>query len=236
MPVMIRSESGQTLPELMMATVIGLVVVFAAFMMLESSVTQGNRIGQREDASQRGRLAMELITRELRSQVCVTASQPSITNGTNTSVSFTDDLSGNVNPPMLRTITYVPPPVTTPTGPGKIVEQQFPGDVMPPSTQFPTTPTRTVTLLDRVVPIPGVPVFQYFAFAGGATPGVSSTPLTTPLSDTDQGQAVDIRVSVLVRGSGSSNGNPNAYGSSFQNDVYTRVADPTTPALGTNCS
>ena len=65
----LNDDSGQTLVELMIATVIGLIVIFAAFLMLQTSMTQGARITSREDASQRGRLAMEQITRELRSQV-----------------------------------------------------------------------------------------------------------------------------------------------------------------------
>ena len=41
---MIRDESGQTLVELMIATVIGLIVVFAAFLMLENSMRQNTNI------------------------------------------------------------------------------------------------------------------------------------------------------------------------------------------------
>ncbi len=41
---MIRDESGQTLVELMIATVIGLIVVFAAFLMLENSLRQNTNI------------------------------------------------------------------------------------------------------------------------------------------------------------------------------------------------
>ncbi len=229
-------ESGQTLVELMVATVIGLIVIFAAFLMLQTSLVQGAKISSREDSAQRGRLAMEQITRELRSQICVEADNPSIAAGTNTSITFVDDLSGNTAPPVQRTITYVPPPTATPTGPGKIVESRIAGDVFPPGTSFTATPT-SVTLLDNVVPIPGVPVFQYYTFSLAGNGGLNPTPLVTPLDDTRRGLAVDVKVSFLVRGgTPRSTGNPNADSTSFQDDVYTRVADPTQPLLGTNCS
>jgi type II secretory pathway pseudopilin PulG len=239
----ISDESGQTLPELMIATVIGLIVIFAAFLLLETSMTDNNRISQREDASQRGRLAMEEITREVRAQLCVAANQPSITAGTATSISFTDDLTGGANPPMKRTITYVPPLPSNPNGPGAITEAMYQGVNAPPNTTFPGTPTRTVTLLQNVVPAPATPVFQYYPFNFSGAPGLNPTPLAVPLvgpnivgqSETTD-LAVDVRVSFLVRGTTTNNPNSNTYGSTFQSDVYTRVADPTTPALGTNCA
>jgi hypothetical protein len=85
-----------------------------------------------------------------------------------------------------------------------------------------------------VVAVPsGTPVFQYYPFDFSGAAGLNPTPLATPLIPQDATLAVDVRVTFLVRGNNSPS---DAYGSTFQNDVYTRVADPTTPALGTNCS
>jgi hypothetical protein len=157
--------------------------------------------------------------------------------GDGNTVTFTSDLTGNKLPPMQRTISYVKAPTGSPANaPGKLVEQDYNGVNMPPATTYLSTPTRTFTILDKVVPVAGAPVFQYFQFAATGTPGLDPTPLATPLADVDRGQAVDVRVSFLARGTASANGNPNAYGSSFQDDVYTRVADPTAPRLGTNCN
>jgi hypothetical protein len=236
---MIADESGQTLPELMIATVIGLIVIFAAFLMLQTSLTQSGNIAQREDASQRGRIALELMTRELRAQICVDAETPSISNGTDTAITFTDDLTGDKAAPMQRTIAYIPPPATTPTAPGTISENDYQGVAgpgFPPSITFPLAPTRSTVLLQQVSPIPGVPIFQYFEFAGTGTPGLSTTPLATPLDAVDEGQAVDIRISFLARGSSLATATANNNGSSFQDDVYTRVANPSDPQGGTNCS
>jgi len=60
-------ESGFTLPELLTAIVIGMVVLMAAFMLLDRTVASTARVSDRQEAVQRGRLTMELITRQLRS-------------------------------------------------------------------------------------------------------------------------------------------------------------------------
>jgi type II secretory pathway pseudopilin PulG len=236
---MIRDESGQTLVELMIATVIGLIVVFAAFLMLENSMRQNTNISMREEATQKGRLAMELITRELRSQVCIGSATPAIVPGSNdTSITFTDDLSGNVNPPMKRTLTYVPAPTGSPANtPGKITETRIQGAGFPPNTTF-NGPATTVTVVTNVLPIQSVPVFQYYQFdttTGGV--GLFPTPMAIPLDAVRAAQAVDVKVSFRIFGSGKANANVDQrLASSFQNDVYTRVANPSTPKLGTNCS
>jgi hypothetical protein len=241
----LRDETGQTLPELMIATVIGLIVVFAAVLALQTSITQGSAIAQREDASQRGRIALEIMSRELRAQTCVPQSfsggstiLPPIVSGTGTSITFYSDLTGGKLGPVKRTLAYV---AGTGTGspPGKIVETDYQGAGLPPGTTFPTLPTKTLLIADRVVPIStSIPVFQYFQFAVSGTPGLDPTPLATPLSAIDAAQAVDVKVSFLSRGTASStgaNGNPNLYGSSFQDDVFTRAADPASPRKGVNC-
>ena len=64
-------ERGFTIIELMVAMSVGMVVLLAAFMLLDRSFTASGQIADRQEALQRGRQAMELITRQLRSQVCV---------------------------------------------------------------------------------------------------------------------------------------------------------------------
>ena len=73
-------ERGFTLPELLIAMAIGLIVLLAAFMLLDRAVSA--RPGRRPPGRlQRGRLAMELITRQLRSQVCLGDATEPITAG-----------------------------------------------------------------------------------------------------------------------------------------------------------
>ena len=91
-PARLRDERGFTLIELLVAMVIGMIVLIAAFMVLDRTISASGQVADRSEALQRGRQAMELITRQLRSQVCVGTTKP-IVSGTDTSVSFYADLS-----------------------------------------------------------------------------------------------------------------------------------------------
>ena len=73
-----RDESGWTLIELLMAMTIGVVVLLAAFMLVDASAPLAQKTQDRVDAAQRGRLAMEIIGAELRSQVCMPGAVPPI--------------------------------------------------------------------------------------------------------------------------------------------------------------
>ena len=73
-----RDESGFTLIELLMAMTIGVVVLLAAFMLVDASTPLAQKTQDRVDAAQRGRLAMEIIGAELRSQVCMPGAVPPI--------------------------------------------------------------------------------------------------------------------------------------------------------------
>ena len=74
----VRDESGFTLIELLMAMTIGVVVLLAAFMLVDASAPLAQKTQDRVDAAQRGRLAMEIIGAELRSQVCMPGAVPPI--------------------------------------------------------------------------------------------------------------------------------------------------------------
>ena len=50
---------------------IGLVLLMAAFLLLDRATAVSQEIANRQDALQRGRGAMEAIVRDLRSQVCL---------------------------------------------------------------------------------------------------------------------------------------------------------------------
>jgi type II secretion system protein J len=66
-----RSEDGFTLVELLVALLIGTVVLMGAFTVLDSTASVTGTVARRVDSLQRGRTALDLMTRDLRSQVCV---------------------------------------------------------------------------------------------------------------------------------------------------------------------
>ena len=57
---------------------IGVVVLLAAFMLVDASAPLAQKTQDRVDAAQRGRLAMDIIGAELRSQVCMPGAVPPI--------------------------------------------------------------------------------------------------------------------------------------------------------------
>jgi len=67
----LRQEEGFTVMEVLIATLVGFVVLAAAMGLLESTVRLNTGVMGKTDAMQRGRLAMDKITQQLRSQVCL---------------------------------------------------------------------------------------------------------------------------------------------------------------------
>ena len=84
----LHDERGFTLIELLVSMVIGLIVIFAAYTILDTSGTISRRTQDRVDAAQRGRLAMDVIGSELRSQVCLPGAIPPMVAGA-TATDFT---------------------------------------------------------------------------------------------------------------------------------------------------
>jgi prepilin-type N-terminal cleavage/methylation domain-containing protein len=92
----LREERGFTLIELMVSASVGVVLVGAAFGMLDAVVRTFGISGDRVDGSQRGRMAMDSITKKLRSQVCggttLSTFVPSFTSATKDRVTFWSDI------------------------------------------------------------------------------------------------------------------------------------------------
>ena len=74
-------ESGVTLVELIVAMMIGDDDRARRLRVLDTSVKQSTKVAGRVNATQRGRIAMDTITRQLRSQVCYSATVPALVSG-----------------------------------------------------------------------------------------------------------------------------------------------------------
>src|SRR5688572_12327852 len=72
-------QSGFTLVELLVAMSIGMVIIIAAYNILDASVRAWGNAEARTDVSQKGRLGMDVIARNLRSQTCPTTAASSTT-------------------------------------------------------------------------------------------------------------------------------------------------------------
>ena len=74
--------------------VVGLGILGVVFLMMNISFSQTAKINDRVEAVQRGRVTMENITRQLRSQVCPSTTGAALTNAEDNTITFYTDLSG----------------------------------------------------------------------------------------------------------------------------------------------
>lgn len=185
-------ESGYTLTELLMAMTIGLFVLMAAFVLIDRANSVTNELTDRQDAVQRGRQAMETLTRQLRSQVCLGETTEPITEGTSTRVKFYSDLGDGSRNIEQRLLEY--DPVAQ-----RITERVYPGVGTYPDLSFAAeeSPAQTRWLLTKAdeVKVDGVdaPVFRFFAFRTGGAPG-DLEQLPVPLSAENASRVVTVKI------------------------------------------
>ncbi|HEX2070819.1 MAG TPA: prepilin-type N-terminal cleavage/methylation domain-containing protein [Thermoleophilaceae bacterium] len=226
-------DSGMTLIELMIGMSIALVVTFASLAVLQRATTASHEIADRTDALQRGRLAMETITRQLRSQVCLGETAEPISYGDGSTLTFYADLSDGSQNIERRRLTFVPP---AGGAPGRIVEEVFPGAGVYPDLEFGTVPASSRVLLSgaRQIESGGQarPVFSYFAFEPGSPTG-DLEELTTPLSATDASRTIMVHIGFVAQP--ERRVPRDADTTTLENDVYVRLADPTRPLEGPRC-
>jgi prepilin-type N-terminal cleavage/methylation domain-containing protein len=221
-------QSGFTLVELLAAMSIGLVILMAAFMVLDQATSVSQEVSNRQEALQRGRQAMETVVRDLRSQVCLGDETEPITVAENNKVTFFIDLSDGSKDVQQRTIRYEP------------TEKRLYEDIHIGTGTYPDlvfgAPASTRLLASQVVPIldNGVerPILRYYAFRVGGVPG-DLEPLTTPLVPNDAIRTVMVKVGFTVMPERMS---PKAReAASVESDVYVRLADPSRPLEGPRC-
>jgi type II secretory pathway pseudopilin PulG len=220
----LRSEEGFTLPELLVGIVIGMIVLMAAFMLLDSTISLGTKVTKRVDATQRGRVALDRVTRDLRSQVCVPGDPAldSLIAGSNNSVDFYADLGDGsaARPPQRRTITFDPAQRT-------IVERVYTPTGSAGNYVFPSTPTTTATLLKDVIQDGSTPVFTYYPIDSTPDDDVAPAALSTSsggVSATALDTVARIRVTFKALPSGRTTAQPGD--AVMQDDVYRHAVDP----------
>jgi type II secretory pathway pseudopilin PulG len=213
-----------TLPELMIGMFIGVVLLLAAFAILDRAFTANREASERADASQRGRLAMESVVRTLRSQVCIGSSRAALTAGDANGVTVLVDLSGGNSPPERRTIAYTSSTRT-------LDESVYPGTGTFPNYTFPSAPTTTRTLLLNAGQDGTTPVFSYYALdtSGGRGANVA---LPVPLSSADLSRTARISVAFTAR---PERATVDKNSTTLQDDIYVRSADPLNPTGGQSC-
>lgn len=223
----LRSEAGVTLVELIMAMVIGMGTLLAVFAVLDTSVKQSNSVAGRVNATQRGRLAMDTITRQLRSQVCYSPTVPALVSATDNSVKYHSDLSDGTKPIEQRELIYDPTK-------GAINERTWAGVTVGGVLTFPTM-TKNRLLISEITtrPAPDAAIFRYYAY-NTLVPPRPIVQLPTPLNATDLARTARIDVGFTTL---PPNARPSPAASvTLQNEIYVRVADPNDPAPTPTCA
>jgi Tfp pilus assembly protein PilW len=214
-------EGGFSLTELLVAVTIGMVIVMAALAVFDRTISASGQIADRSEALQRGRQAMELISRQLRSQVCV-GDTPPIVAGSDLSVTFYADLTDGTpaNPIKKRTLSYS---TTTDT----ISESVASSTGTYPNLTFGTaTTTPLLSKVDQILETNGTlrPMFRYYGYQTGTTNG-TLVQLSAPLSATDVARVAVIKVG--FRAFAMRPISKDSDSTVLENDVYTRTAVPT---------
>jgi prepilin-type N-terminal cleavage/methylation domain-containing protein len=226
----LRDQDGFTLSEMLVAITIAMVVSLAAFSLIEFVMKQTGQATGRIDATQRGRMAMETITRQLRSQVCLPSGTASMVNRSGNvtdanSVSFFVDFSDgsdSTKAPDLHTLSFD-------AANKKIVETDIVGGKNAnPIADLPYTGAPvTKTLLTDVVGLTGgTPVFRYYAYDG--------TAFTPPISAANLKKIAQIKIAFMAlpsRGKATDRGTV-----VFQDQIFVRDVDPNVAIPNPTCA
>jgi hypothetical protein len=175
---------------------------------------------------------MDVMTRQLRSQVCLNAATPAVAAASPTSVTFYADLSDGSGGPETRVEKRV---LRYDATAKRITEAVYrPGGTAAAIT-YPGTPTRTRTLLTNVEPVGSESLFRYYAYtaASATTAPALTQELVNPTSASDLGRIarVDLHFTVRIKAGAIAQ-------SSFalRDQVYVRAANPNDPAPYPTCA
>lgn len=194
----LREERGFTLVEMLVVMFVGSIVLAGVASLTQVVLRQSTGIVGRTDASQRGRLVMDRMTRQLRSQVCLdlgyVSAKPALAAADRDSITFYTDLSDGSAPPVKRQLTY------DPTN-RRIVEREYPltsaAGVQP--TTFSNTASRQTVLLENVTANRNSG--QFFTFSKYIGSGASATdtdPVASPVGTADLASVARITISMDV--------------------------------------
>jgi prepilin-type N-terminal cleavage/methylation domain-containing protein len=226
---LVQDERGFSLTELLMSMVVGSIVLWAMMMLFTHSVAPSMEVGDRVEAQQRGRLAMDRVETVLNSQVCLDTNKPPVIAGDGQSVTVYADLGDEQFTPQQYRFVYDPAART-------LTEQQFDGTGTVPNLTFPGTPSRSRIVGSGIVPdrVGGVqqPVFRYFKFETDGTVNPNN-PLPTPLSTADAGKTIRVAVAFQALPERTNKEDPRA--TTLEGQAVVGSADPAHPTDGPNC-
>jgi type II secretory pathway pseudopilin PulG len=229
----LRSQSGMTLVELLAAMTAGIVVLLGAFGLVDVAIKTQKDTEQRISTVAAGRQAMDDITRQLRSQICLDRETVPIIDARPNRVTFYASLAPASNGPVYqrRTLEYFP----APDGRGRVEETVVTGTGTPPNVGWAAAPVRR-TLLRSARPLAGrTGLFRYHRFEALSAPQMFEVvpDASGSVSESDRRLTVQIDVGFEVL---PEPGRSARLATLFENKVYVRTADPTDPTRSPKCT
>jgi Tfp pilus assembly protein PilW len=250
----LRREDGFSLPELLIAITIAMIVSLATFSLIEFVMKRAGEVDQRVDATQRGRAIMDTITRELRSQVCLNANTAAmatrtgdITDGFTATfyADFTEGTSAQTNAKPaadLHKLSYD-------SANRRIVDATYSTTwdktTTPWTPVVPATATMTRVIANDVIADGTTPVFTYYAYdtATMPSPSVLLSPGGAQLSLAQLKQVARIDITFVVlpttraaTATPTPTVTPSRAAVTLQDQVYVRAADPNDDAPTPTCA
>jgi prepilin-type N-terminal cleavage/methylation domain-containing protein len=225
----LREEAGFTLMELITAMSIGTIVLLAMFALLDNAVRLNTSVMSKTDAMQRGRLALDVLTQELRSQVCLeNLAGPAIVPNTSTAtqVEFYSDFSegdGTV-PPTKRRLTY--DPVT-----GNVTTRVYKTNKLEPVPgDFAVAPSEIHLRLENAALQKNgagvdIPFLRYYAYqwVGDPPRPEASLELAPPIDANEARRVARVDVTLLSRPTGTTD---RKKGVNLTDQIMARHSDP----------
>lgn len=230
----LHSEGGFSLVELIVASAIGMVVLFGAFQLIDRATASNAEIAQREDALKRGNFGMERATMVLRSQVCLTSPsgvKPPISIGTANSITFFADLGDGSRNIAQYSLTFDPTART-------LVQTREFGVGTYPELTFPGTSINRFTLLrnvGRYTKPDGtvLPFLTYYAFDNTSPTGFKQ--ITGDLTPETAVTVVKIGLNFQVLPDIGGRTAPASRGHVLQDTILVRSADISSQTGGPRC-
>jgi type II secretory pathway pseudopilin PulG len=214
----LRRQDGFTLPELLTTLAMIMVIVLAAFALLETTMRRTGETALRVEANQRGRQAMETIMRVLRSQTCVSTTNPAVLSASGNSLSIQATLRDG-QPPSRFVYTFNP-------ATQQLWQETTTGSKLPPETVYTATPTRKL-LAENIALDGSTPFFTYYGF-NAPTPPTAPTPslqLADPVPATERRLVARIGVRFVSKPSKTAAANERS-AVVFSDEVFARQFDP----------
>jgi hypothetical protein len=173
-----------TLVELLVATAAGVIVMFGVTTSVIVTTRESNRVATHVNADQRARIAMTRIIDQLHSSCVAPLIVPVRSGSTGTMLILWHQTGSAVAPAPIES--KISLSGTT------LSQTNYQGTGTGPNWTFPTTATSTVELMTGVSQISSsTPIFRYYAYSNGQ---ISSTPLSTPLTEESAPTAVQVTV------------------------------------------